>query len=139
MGETLMSSRPGWSTMVMPSRISLNCAPVAATGVGVVELLVMVTVESRWPCYSPVLGDDHSLSERRYDGEERPARAAASGRDCLAWCCASWWHSALFSKCPRRGYQSAPAPTISKCKNAATRVIFLYICIARLARLQQDI
>ena len=37
-------SSPGWSTIVMPSRISLNCTPVAATGVGVVELLVMVTV-----------------------------------------------------------------------------------------------
>ena len=37
-------SSPGWSTMVMPSSVSVNWTPVAATGVGVVELLVMVTV-----------------------------------------------------------------------------------------------
>ena len=37
-------SSPAWLTSVMPCRSSVNCTPVAVTGVGVVELLVMVTV-----------------------------------------------------------------------------------------------
>ena len=37
-------SSPAWLTSVMPCRSSVNCTPVAFTGVGVVELLVMVTV-----------------------------------------------------------------------------------------------